>query len=137
MQGTRLDAARRAKTATQPSCSVKERFFCRCLLCRAPAPAATGQAAALADCGKFIVDLLDIHSPPARVFRQGLAHIVRSSLLPRLSSSALFGALHGLAIPEPHALVLARLLLFAVLADIVLATRKIDWCKLAAPAAAS
>ena len=41
--------------------------------------------------------------------------------------TALYGALYGLLISENNALVLGTLLLFAVLAAVMVATRKIDW----------
>ncbi len=51
--------------------------------------------------------------------------------------TALYGALYGLLISENNALVLGSLLLFAVLASIMIATRKIDWYNLSAPTASS
>ncbi len=48
--------------------------------------------------------------------------------------TALYGALYGLLISENNALVLGSLLLFAVLAGFMIATRKIDWYNLTAPA---
>ncbi|HZX26292.1 MAG TPA: cell envelope integrity protein CreD [Telluria sp.] len=44
--------------------------------------------------------------------------------------ATLYGALYGLLISENNALVLGSLLLFAVLAAIMVATRKIDWYRL-------
>jgi inner membrane protein len=41
--------------------------------------------------------------------------------------TALYGALYGLLISENNALVLGSILLFAVLAAIMIATRKVDW----------
>jgi inner membrane protein len=39
----------------------------------------------------------------------------------------LYGALYGLLVSEDNALVLGSLMLFAILAAIMLATRRIDW----------
>ena len=39
----------------------------------------------------------------------------------------LYGALYGLLISESNALVLGSILLFAVLAAVMVATRKVDW----------
>lgn len=49
--------------------------------------------------------------------------------------TALYGALYGLLISENNALVLGSLLLFAVLAGFMIATRKIDWYNLTAASA--
>ena len=50
-----------------------------------------------------------------------------------LALTTLYGALYGLLISENNALVLGSLLLFAVLAGFMIATRKIDWYNLSAP----
>jgi inner membrane protein len=42
----------------------------------------------------------------------------------------LYGALYGLLSSESNALVLGAMLLFAVLAGIMVATRKVDWYRL-------
>lgn len=44
--------------------------------------------------------------------------------------TALYGALYGLLVSESNALVMGSILLFAVLAAVMVATRKIDWYKL-------
>ena len=49
-----------------------------------------------------------------------------------LALTTLYGALYGLLISENNALVLGSLLLFAVLAGFMIATRKIDWYNLSA-----
>lgn len=48
------------------------------------------------------------------------------------SSAALFGAMFVLLNSEDHALLLGALLVFGVLAALMLATRKFDWCGLGA-----
>ncbi|MES2129446.1 MAG: cell envelope integrity protein CreD [Pseudomonadota bacterium] len=48
--------------------------------------------------------------------------------------TALYGTLYGLLISENNALVLGSLLLFAVLAAIMVATRKVNWYQLGNPA---
>ena len=44
-----------------------------------------------------------------------------------LALTTLHGALHGLLVSESNALVMGSILLFAVLAAIMVATRKVDW----------
>ncbi len=46
----------------------------------------------------------------------------------------LYGALYGLLISENNALVLGSLLLFAILAGVMIATRKVDWYQISQPA---
>ena len=48
--------------------------------------------------------------------------------------TALYGALYGLLISESNALVLGSILLFAMLAAVMVATRKIDWYSIGKPA---
>lgn len=48
--------------------------------------------------------------------------------------TALYGALYGLLISESNALVLGSILLFAMLAAVMVATRKIDWYSIGRPA---
>jgi inner membrane protein len=43
--------------------------------------------------------------------------------------TALYGAVYGLLISEDNALILGSLLLFAVLAVVMVVTRKVDWYK--------
>lgn len=50
--------------------------------------------------------------------------------------ATLYGALYGLLVSEDMALVLGSLLLFAVLAGVMIATRNIDWYRVSAPAPA-
>jgi len=47
--------------------------------------------------------------------------------------TGLYGALYGLLISENNALVLGSILLFAVLAAVMVATRKIDWYNIGKP----
>lgn len=52
------------------------------------------------------------------------------------SCSALFGVLYALLRSEDHALLLGALLVFAILAALMLATRRLDWYGLGARLAA-
>ena len=65
-----------------------------------------------------------------RVLRSRRARLGFAAML-----TALYGALYGLLVSEDNALVLGSLLLFAILAAIMLATRRIDWYSAAAAAA--
>ena len=47
--------------------------------------------------------------------------------------TALHGALYGLLVSESNALVLGSILLFAMLAAVMVATRKIDWYSIGKP----
>ena len=49
----------------------------------------------------------------------------------------LYGALYGLLNSENNALVMGSILLFAVLAALMVATRKVDWYQIGKPAAAA
>jgi inner membrane protein len=62
-----------------------------------------------------------------------LAHVLRDRLRGvsfGLALTLLYGALYGLLSSESNALVLGAILLFAVLAGIMVATRKVDWYRL-------
>jgi inner membrane protein len=51
--------------------------------------------------------------------------------------SVLYAALYGLLLSEDNALLLGSVLLFGLLALLMIATRKVDWYALSAPAAVS
>ena len=65
-----------------------------------------------------------------------LAHVLRDRRRGYAFGGALtllYGALYGLLCSEDNALVMGAILLFAVLAAIMVATRKVDWYRLADP----
>jgi inner membrane protein len=61
----------------------------------------------------------------------------RRSLPLSLGLTALYGALYGLLNAEENALLSGSLMLFALLAAVMVATRKVDWFALFAQAKAS
>ncbi|WP_243720271.1 cell envelope integrity protein CreD [Luteimonas aestuarii] len=66
-----------------------------------------------------------------------LAHVLRSTLRGggfAAMLALLYAALYGLLVSEDNALVLGAGLLFVILAALMVATRRVDWYQLAAPA---
>jgi inner membrane protein len=61
------------------------------------------------------------------VYLSGLLGSLRKAVLAAVPSAVSFGALYSLLISEDQALLLGSLFVFAVLAGLMLFTRKLDW----------